>query len=85
MNLNISEIITGLIRTVTPMIVGAFVSWLLINGIVIDQAAALGLSNFLFVLISGIYYLAVRIVSKKYPWVEWLLGSKKTPTYTETK
>lgn len=85
MNINISEIIIGFIRTIIPTIVGAFVAWLAMKGIIIDPSAAMGLSSFLFVLSTGIYYLAVRLISKKYPWVEWLLGSKKTPSYSEFK
>lgn len=77
-----SDFLTSLIRTYVPIAVGAVVSWLATRGINLDSAAAAGLASFLTGILSAVYYLAVRLLEKKFPQLGWLLGSAKKPEYT---
>lgn len=75
--------IIGLIRTMVPSFVGALVSILAGWGIPLDDAVVNGFQAFVFALVSGLYYLAVRQAAKKYPKLEWLLGVPKAPVYKD--
>lgn len=77
------DFVTSLIRTYVPIIVGAVVSYLATKGLAIDESAAAGLAAFLTAVVSGGYYLAVRLLEQKFPQVGILLGSTKKPEYTQ--
>ena len=76
-----NDLVTATIRTVVPAFVGTFVLLLTNWGIELDEASQAGLIAFLISLATGVYYLVVRLVAKKYPQVEWLLGIGKKPEY----
>lgn len=81
---NFGNLVTSVIRTIVPLIVGALLSWLAINGITVDEVMkanlVIGLTTFLQIA----YYLVARFIERRFPQVGGLLlGSAKQPTYTE--
>lgn len=80
-----SDFVTSLIRTWTPIIVGSIVGWLASHGLDVSAEDAVGLTAFLTAVFSGLYYLVVRLIERKYPSAGALLGSTKKPEYTEVK
>lgn len=76
--------VLSIVRTLVPVIVGTVISWLAVLGLEIDESGQEGLSIFLTGLFIAIYYLAVRLIGQKFPGVEILLGSAKSPdSYTK--
>ena len=76
------DLVTSIIRTVVPLIVGAVLAFLASQGIEpVDASFAANLTAFLTFLFSALYYIVVRLVAKKFPRFEWLLGSPAKPTY----
>lgn len=71
------DLVTSLIRTYTPLIVGFAVSAGLLPDTMSDQAT-LALSG----VVSGVFYAVVRLAEKKWPAAGWLLGAAKKPTYS---
>lgn len=78
-----NDLVISTIRTAVPAFVGAVVALLAGWGIPIDDSAVMGFQAFVFALLTGLYYLLVRLVAKKYPKLEWLLGSPKAPSYED--
>jgi len=78
-----SDYITSLIRTWTPMLVGALVSWLSTRGVDISQEASLALGAFLTALFGATYYAVIRSLEKRFPKIGLLLGSAKKVIYKE--
>jgi hypothetical protein len=78
-----NDLATSLIRTWTPMVVGAILSFLTVHGINLSDDAAKGLGTFLAALFAGLYYLAVRLWEKHYPKAGVLLGSATKPEYNQ--
>lgn len=82
---DMNDLVTRLIRTYTPIIIGGIVSWLITKGVEIDEstkaAAIITLTGFL----QALYYTAVSVIAKKFPAIEILLGSKKAPEYEQKK
>jgi len=76
-----NDFITATIRTVTPMIVGAVVSWLVTLGLGVTaefQAQLIILTTFI---LQVAYYLIVKAAEKKWPKIGILLGVPKEPVY----
>lgn len=71
--------IAGLIRTVVPAIVGALATWLLSFGLDVGPDAYAGLTAFLGLLFTGVYYAVVRLIEDRVPQAGWLLGLAKSP------
>jgi len=71
--------IAGLIRTVVPAIVGALATWLLSFGLDVGPDAYAGLTAFLGLLFTGLYYAIVRLIEDRVPQAGWLLGLAKSP------
>lgn len=80
-----SDLFTSMVRTIVPIIVGSIASFLATKGIDLDAGTLAGLSAFLAGLFSAVYYLIVRVVEQRFPQWGVLLGSKKTPEYTEKR
>lgn len=80
-----NDLVIATIRTTVPALVGTFVLFLSQNGIDIDAAAVSGLVAFLVALFTGVYYVGVRLIAKRFPQVEWLLGVAKKPEYVTPK
>lgn len=76
-------VVTSLIRTIVPIIVGAILSVPLVKalGITADQAAQLVTAGLI-----ALYYAAARVLEHYVsPRFGWLLGSATAPTYTNDK
>lgn len=71
--------IISVVRTVVPTIVGALFTWLASFGLIVPEEGKIGLSGFLFVLFTGVYYLLVRLLEERYPQIGILLGFAKSP------
>ena len=78
-----SDLITGTIRTVVPSIVSTFALFMAARGFELDEASLAGLESFLVGIAVAAYYVVVRLLGKKFPWAESLLGSTKKPEYKE--
>lgn len=78
-----SNFVTSLIRTYVPIIVGALVAWLITVGIELDANTQAGLIVGLTGILQGAYYLAVRLLERKFPQIGVLLGSTQKPVYVE--
>lgn len=76
-----NDIVIATIRTTVPAIVSAFTLFLGARGFDLDAAAIAGLEAFLVGLAVATYYVIVRLVGKKFPQAEILLGSTKKPEY----
>lgn len=79
-----SDFVVSLIRTWTPIAVGAVVSWL-VAAQVLDPDAAAGAEEGLIIagtaIIQGAYYLIVRGLAAKWPSLGVLLGVNRSPNY----
>lgn len=80
-----NDIITSLIRTYVPVIVGSLIAWLAARGIKVDDATSAAVVTALSGTIILAYYTVIRLLERKFPKVGILLGSTKKPEYTETK
>lgn len=70
------------LRTMIPVWIGVGTAWLAAKtGIVLDPETAAGLGAFTAGVVTTVYYTAARWLEAKWPWVGWLLGSTKQPTY----
>lgn len=76
-----NDFITSLIRTNVPIVVGAFVAWLISLGIEVPEGSEGPLVVGLTALIIALYYTAVRWLETKWPAFGYLLGSKREPAY----
>ena len=80
----ISDLITSMIRTAVPAIVGALTSYLTIAGINMPESVEEWFSSVLFFVFTFGYYIIVRLLENKYPKLGWLLGNPTKPTYNVT-
>ena len=69
----------AIVRTIVPYLVGWVVVLLARWGIDFEPSAEF--TGALTVIVGTVYYGLVRLVAKKWPALEALLGSKKTPSY----
>lgn len=76
-----SDLVPSLIRTWTPIGVGAVVSWAATQGLSVSDSTKTGLVALLTAVISGAYYALVRVAEQKWPQLGWLLGSPSQPSY----
>jgi hypothetical protein len=76
--------VISLVRTFVPTVVGALFVWLASFGIEVPEDGRVGLTSFLFVLFTGLYYLVVRLLEERFPQLGILLGFAKSPdSYTK--
>ena len=73
-----NDYLVSLIRTVVPAAVAVAITWLANFGVEIDSTEAI---TFLTGLVISIYYAVVRALERRFPWVGWLLGMPRPPTY----
>lgn len=78
-----NDFVISLVRTYVPIFVGSFVAYLATKGIELDAQTSASLVVFLTGTIIAVYYGVVRLVEKRFPQAGILLGSTKTPEYTE--
>lgn len=78
-----SDLVIAAIRTYVPSLVGTFGVLMVARGIELDQAALSALESFIIAFGVAVYYMVVRLIAKRYPQAEALLGATKKPVYTE--
>lgn len=76
-----NDLITSVIRTITPTIVGALLAWATSKGVKFDPNIEAQLVTILTVLFTSVYYSSVRLLEQKFPKAGVLLGSTKKLTY----
>lgn len=78
-----NDFFIGLIRTYTPIAVGAALSWLITLGVELEPetqaAAVIALTGIL----QAAYYTLVRLAAERWPWAGSLLGVNIAPKYNE--
>lgn len=74
-----STTVPSLIRTWTPILVGALISWLISLGISVSDEAQAGLVILMTAVLQGVYYTLVRWAESRWPWASRLLGSSQIP------
>ena len=78
--MNRDDLLSSLIRTVVPIVVG------LVGASVIGPHVDLkSLDQAFSAIISVVYYTVVRFAEAKHPAASLLLGSRKVPTYFDSK
>ena len=73
-----TDYFASVIRTIVPIVVGVVTSWLARQGLNIEEAE---ITAWLTPTLIGGYYVAVRSLERKFPWLGWLLGLPKQPGY----
>lgn len=80
-----NDFITSLIRTWTPIGVGAVITWLATNySIVVPEDASSSLVVGVLALVTAVYYAVARAIEKAYPSLGKVLvglGAGKAPEY----
>lgn len=72
----------SLVRTFTPIIVGAVLGWFTTAGITLDSEFEGAVTLLVSGVLSGVYYVAVRLLETYVaPRFGWLLGLAKAPEY----
>lgn len=79
--MDLSNSLIGLIRTFSPAVVGALVSWLVTLGIELPEGFEVQLAGLLFALATAAYWALVTAATRRWPAVGWLLGHPAQPTY----
>lgn len=68
----------SILRTIVPVIVALLVRWGVRDWLGVDDATLTGVVT---VLVTGVYYVAVRVAEKYLPAAGWALGYPAAPTY----
>jgi len=76
-----SDYLVSQVRTWVPVGVGAVLAWLATLGLDLDATTSTGLITALTAAVTGLYYSAVRLAERRWPWVGLLLGTRNEPTY----
>jgi len=70
------------VRTFVPIAIGAVVTFLARQfDIVIDSESAQGAVLFVNAVVTGAYYALIKYAETRFPWIGWLIGYAKSPTY----
>jgi len=81
MNAAASALWASIIRTLTPIIVGAVIGWAVSLGITLDPEFEGALTIAIAGAFQAIYYIAIRLFETYVsPKLGWFLGLAKTPT-----
>lgn len=76
----ILAVLTSLVRTITPVVVGAVVSFFTSRGIDVDPELETNLALLIAITATVLYYLVVRLLETYVtPQLGWLLGVAKSP------
>ena len=62
-----NDLVTSIIRTVVPTVVGAVLAWLLARGVTVDPATETQLTAALVALLTAVYYAAARLAESRWP------------------
>lgn len=73
-------LLTSIVRTVTPAIVGFVVSWFTSRGIEVDPELQTNIALVIALIATAVYYVVVRLLETYVtPKLGWLLGFAKAP------
>jgi len=72
-------LLLSFLRTIVPAIVGAVAAYLVQLGLTVDPEFEASLTAVLFAVFTGLYYLIIRVIEMKFPWVGVLIGWAKSP------
>lgn len=74
----------SLVRTFTPIIVGAVLGWFTTTGITLDDQFEGAITLLISGALSGVYYVAARLLEVyASPKFGWLLGLARQPDYVK--
>ena len=77
-----NNLITSMIRTLVPVGIGTFITWIQIHlGVTVDDATSASLIATATGITVGLYYVVVRWLETRFPQIGWLLGLAKAPGY----
>lgn len=76
-----NSLVTSIVRTIVPYLVGTLAG----QGLVLTDDSLTAISSVLAFLIGIGYYVVVRLLGKKWPKAEYLLGVPSKPIYKEIK
>jgi hypothetical protein len=79
---SLSDVVTGIVRTVVPVVVGTVLAWLATRGFDLTQYGN-AVNVWLVPIVIGAYYALVRLIERKVPAFGLLLGAKKQPVYVD--
>lgn len=68
----------SILRTIVPVIVALLVRWGVRDWLGVDDATLTGVVT---VGVTGLYYVALRVLEKHFPAAGWALGYPAAPTY----
>jgi hypothetical protein len=72
------------VRTFVPIVVGGIITWFVSAGIALDSEFEGLLTNVIFGLATGAYYIGARLLETYVePRFGWLLGLAKQPVYVK--
>lgn len=75
-----STLWASIVRTLTPIIVGAIVGWIVARGIPVDAEFQASITIAITAVFQAVYYVAVRLLERYVtPKLGWLLGLAKSP------
>lgn len=80
-----NDLVTSVIRTIVPSIVGAVGAFFASKGINVTEEQLATLVPALTTVFTGVYYLTARYLESKYSKAGLLLGSQKKPNYEGSK
>ena len=75
-----NELVVSLIRTYVPLLVGSGLIWLA-NQLDIGDLDVTGAQSVAVSIVVGLYYLAARVLERRWPEAGVLLGHRTQPTY----
>jgi hypothetical protein len=76
-----SETTPAVVRTVVPLAVGGLTSLLVYLGVDVGPSIEAVLAPAVGVVVGAVYYWLVRMLAKRWPWTERLLGSAQAPIF----
>lgn len=79
-----SIVIPSLIRTATPIAVGALLAWLTARGVDLPEGAERVATEALVALLALTWYAVARALERAHPRWGWLLGHPSAPRYGAT-
>lgn len=76
----------SVVRTLVPLAVGQIVAYAVTLGVVVPEDVETALTVILGFIVTTVWYLAVRFLEQRFPWLGALLGWAATPDgYTPAK
>lgn len=80
MKIALDTFAASVVRTFTPIVVGAVVGFLVASNVPLDPEFEVALTGVITVAFQGVYYVAVRLFEKHVsPKFGWLLGNPSQP------